>query len=71
MTIRDPDLAIRGDQHVGRSVEMRLVVSGDRSLTQCHQNLALRAQFEHLVSPADLESLFPSLVSRRRTFRHP
>ena len=51
MPIRDPDLAIGGDQHMGRPVEVRLVVPGDGRFAQGHQYLSLRAQLEDLAPP--------------------
>ena len=42
MPIRNPDLTVGGNQHVGGSIEVRLVVPGDGRFAQGHQHLSLR-----------------------------
>ena len=65
MPIRDPNLAIGGDQHMGGTIEMRLIVPGDGRFAQGHQYFSLRAQLEDLVPLAEFESSFSPTFSYR------
>ena len=50
VAVGDEDVAVRSDQDVGRLIERIGTVAGDSRLAQRHQDLAIGAELEHLVT---------------------
>jgi hypothetical protein len=50
VSVPDEDIAIRRDQDSGRLIECVRAISGDSSLAERHQDLAVRTELENLVT---------------------
>src|SRR5439155_6207844 len=59
MAIGDEDFALRRDQDIGRLIERVRTVASDSRFAERHQELSIRAELEHLLTP----SIFPGPVS--------
>ena len=71
MSIGDPDMPIWSDRYAGRTIEMRLVVSGDPGLTDRHHDLALAGEFEDLVADSHRLAERGTSIPVRAPFRYP
>ena len=63
--VRDPDVPIGSDHHVGGSVEMSPVGTGNSPLAQSHHHLSGLVELDDLVSEAPLRSFYQSSVADR------
>ena len=71
MAVDDPDVAVGRDRDAGRTVEAVGSVARDAGRTERHQELAVGAEFEHLMALADLEARLAAAVADGRAFGHP
>ena len=71
VAVGDPDVAVLGDHHAGRPVEVLLVGAGDARLPEAHQDLAVRTELPDLVAHALLEACFAAAIAGRRAVGDP
>ena len=71
VAVRDPDVAVRGDRHTGRAIEVRVVVAVHARLAEAHDHLALAGKLEDLVPHAHGLAQCAPRVTVRAALRDP